>query len=225
MGHFGLDSWWRIPSRRLTPIPVGESNHQRRTRAAVLFTRGSRLATDIAAYRSPFSLSTASPLSMCQAQPENRWQRRLGSFAAKRFEKNSFRMARDSGLDGQPMAARVVLGVCRLIPDSSQGSSRRLCHPSSLTDEAEMRQARGPDATWNWTTLKSMARLLYQEALREPGLAHVVDCLWSVSVSPDGLGRPSHWVLPDGCYSLAVRVKRRGTSRIVKIFMRRACSI
>jgi AraC-like DNA-binding protein len=52
-----------------------------------------------------------------------------------------------------------------------------------------------------------MARLIYREAQPEPGLAHVVDCWWSVSISPNGPGKPSHWVLPDGCYSLAVGVR------------------
>jgi AraC-like DNA-binding protein len=53
-----------------------------------------------------------------------------------------------------------------------------------------------------------MARLLYYESPPEPRLAHAVDCWWWVSVSPDGTGTPSHWVLPDGCHSLAVGVKR-----------------
>ncbi len=52
-----------------------------------------------------------------------------------------------------------------------------------------------------------MARLLYRETPARPGLAHAIDCLWSVSISPEGTGRPSHWVLPDGCYSLAVGIQ------------------
>jgi len=65
----------------------------------------------------------------------------------------------------------------------------------------------GPDGTLNWTTLNNMARLLYHEAPPEPALAHAVDCWWSVSINPDSPGKPSHWVLPDGCHSLAVGVK------------------
>src|SRR5258706_14473497 len=97
-------------------------------------------------------------------------------------------MRRNPGLDGRPIAARV---------NSRWGPHSRFCASEP-----------GPDGTWNWTTLNNMARLLYHEAPPEPGLAHAVDCLWSVSISPDGTGKPSHWVLPDGCHSLAVRVKR-----------------
>src|SRR5260370_33188319 len=66
----------------------------------------------------------------------------------------------------------------------------------------------GPDGTWNCTTLNNMARLLYHEAPPEPGLAHAVDCWWSVSISPDGAGKPSPWLLPDGCHSPAVGAQR-----------------
>ena len=52
-----------------------------------------------------------------------------------------------------------------------------------------------------------MARLIYREFPPEAGISYALDCLWSVSVGSDGYGTPSHWVLPDGCYSLAVGVK------------------
>lgn len=49
--------------------------------------------------------------------------------------------------------------------------------------------------------------LTYREFSPRPELTHALDCLWSVCVGPERCATPSHWVLPDGCYSLAVRVK------------------
>ncbi|MEO8372986.1 MAG: hypothetical protein ABI806_27620, partial [Candidatus Solibacter sp.] len=74
---------------------------------------------------------------------------------------------------------------------------------------ATPRQSKTPiDGKEVWAMLNdNVARLIYRETSPKSEICHALDCLWSVGVSSEGCGTPSHWVLPDGCYSLAVRVR------------------